>query len=122
MYEKPLEKYLISLYTLSSSTKKFCYSYEAAEWLDTVYKTRMGDSYKGINLEAIDVWWKKTDKDDKAELVWGNLYTFVLVSGIYIPYYDWIYEEEYRCDERGLMYFKGGHTCSTGQWDLAKAC
>ena len=65
-----------------------------------------------INSDAVDLGYKIKPTDftsklttEEINLVYGNLYTFVLVAGLCIPYCDWIYETEY-VDKRTGTIFK----------------
>lgn len=47
-----------------------------------------------LNEDLIDIMWEDfipagTIELDDIQLVYGNLYTYVLVQGYYVPYYDW---------------------------------
>ena len=62
-----------------------------------------------INPDAIEIDFLYDDGDDpirkKIKLVYKNLYTFVLVQGICVPYYKWTFTDEF-IDHKNGYHFK----------------
>jgi len=121
MYKAILEKYLINLYTIAPSDRPFCFSNEAADWFEATIYERDGESFDPINREAVSVWWEFNGDISQRRFVYKNLYTFLLVEGINVPYWEFINGEEYRCEERGMVYLKGGWCVTIGEYDLSLA-
>ena len=58
-----------------------------------------------VNYDAIDL---KYIDDLSGVIVYNNLYTFVLVHGIVVPYCDWVYEDTYIHQDKWLFYRSKG--------------
>jgi hypothetical protein len=57
-----------------------------------------------INMAAIDV----ESHGNKNGFLPKNLYTYVLTCGVYVPYYDWVYED--RFEYKGIIYYYADHS------------
>jgi hypothetical protein len=98
--------------------------YETREIIDAM-KDYIKEKYSHDNID-IDVDHLDLEFDHKANgidldsiiIFYGNLYTFVLSQGVYVPYYDWIYDrvfenEEFVFSQRIYTDFAGGGTKSS---------
>jgi len=66
---------------------------------DSIVRDFVIDKYgeHAVNCEAIGVQLMIHTSKDQPFLVYDNLYTFVVLSGIAIPYQEWVYDEHYIC-------------------------
>ena len=60
---------------------------------------------QALNLEVIDI-------DCKVgmlqRIVYGNLYSYVLMNGIVVPYCDWVYDSIYYDSGQDVSYYRNG--------------
>ena len=56
-----------------------------------------------INFEAFRIGLRRVDSSrptEQHDLIYDNLYTYVVLDGIIVPYYHWVYEKEFRHGNR----------------------
>lgn len=63
-----------------------------------------------VNEDAIDISFRIETQgvQSKYELVYGNLYTFVLCDGLCVPYYKWIFTDNFWDKKSNVVYVKEG--------------
>lgn len=116
MNEKDIDISFESLLNMLHTVRKFLfkpsdhYKTFAINYCRTYIHRVFGDDV-GINYDAIEIW----DEDASSmnvnrELKFGNLYSYVIASGIPFPYSEWLYENELRYD--GKVFGWVGSACT----------